>query len=363
MFPLTRLCRILRNVLVICGIVVVLAFGWFLVHRLGATNRAVQLLELATEVPSPGEPARLVVATWNISMGRGTADGSDSWAGGTPQERAARCEKIGTFLAKAEAQIVILNEVDFDSTWSGGINMAAIIARAGGFRWRAEQRNADVVLPFLRIRTGNAVLSRFPIVSAGLLELPQPSGIVQWGTGAFDGNSEIQKRWAARTSKLKLEGLRHSARVAIALPGGKTVEVWPVHLDSRNAILRTAAAERFIELISIAPTPVILAGDFNTTVSAPEKRGSKTALDALLDSEIFITNREPHPTDRMLSFPATHPRHAIDWILVTPPLRIESLRSVASELSDHRPVLGEIVLEKGTHPKKGRKLEPFATSP
>jgi endonuclease/exonuclease/phosphatase family metal-dependent hydrolase len=316
------------------------AFAWFLVNRQGARARAVQVFEgqavPASNRRSPEEG--LVVVTYNISMGRGQADPTSPWAGGRGAERAARCAAIGRVLADLGADVVILNEVDFDSTWSGAINMAKIIAQAGGYRWRAEQRNADVAFPFYRIRTGNAVLSRFPIVSASLLELPQADGIVQWGAGVQDRRSAVQRRWAGRTAGLQVKGLRHSARVTIALPGAGEVEVWPVHLDPSNEAMRQVAAERLLELAAARPRPVILAGDFNTVISSQPQPDRLTALDRLLADGVFGTDLSAGWGERMKSYPTTQPRIAIDWILATPPLQVIEQRAVPCDLSDHLPV-------------------------
>lgn len=321
------------------------AFSWFLVNRQGALGRAVQVFENPQIAPDNSPPPRqeLVVVTYNISMGRGQADATDPWAGGGRTERAARCAAIGRFLARLGADLVVLNEVDFDSTWSGHLNMAKIIAEAGGYRWRAEQRNADVAFPFFRIRTGNAVLSRFPIVSATLLELPQSDTIVQWGAGVHTPRSPVQRRWAARTTGLRVQGLCQSARVRLALPGGGQVEIWPVHLDSRHEALRQAAVERLLELAADRQWPVILAGDFNTSPAGVSAPPSPSALDRLLTGNTFVTDLPPTGLESMKSYPASAPQVAIDWVLATPPLQVTEQCTVPSDLSDHLPVRARVI--------------------
>jgi len=70
---------------------------------------------------------------------------------------------------------VVLNEADFDATWSGGINQAQWIAKHAGYPYHVEQRNYDVSLPFFKPRFGNAILSRWPILDAEQIELPAVS--------------------------------------------------------------------------------------------------------------------------------------------------------------------------------------------
>ncbi len=338
---LARLARITAVVSLVTAVTVAAVFD---LNRRQALRRTVRWVEDAEVPTAPPADVRtdLVVVTWNIARGAGDQDPRTA-----PRPRAGelaqRCEAIGRTLAELGADVAVLSEVDFDSTFSRRMNLAALVARAGGFRWRVEQFNANVVFPFFRIRTGNAVLSRLPIVEAGPLELPQPSTVVQWGTGAVDLRSPVQREWSGVVGRLRVRGVRNSARVVIRLPDGTLFEIWPVHLDSRHAAMRDAAAARILEVLTAVERPVVLAGDFNTSPSASGGPAEGRAIDRLLATGRWRTDLSDDWAARMRSFPASNPRAAIDWILVTPPWRIEELHAVATDLSDHRPVVGRVV--------------------
>ncbi len=264
---------------------------------------------------------RLRIGAFNIAHGRGS--GSDNWDGGDRSERERRLREIARFLRDADLDVVVLNEVDFDSSWSHRVNQAEFLAREAGFPYRVEQRNFDAAVPFYSWRFGNAVLSRHPISAARLVEYP-----------AF-------ARWEGI-----LAGKKNGVVCTVDLPDGKQVRVLAVHLSHRSERVRIASARMIAEERERKGPPLIAVGDFNSTpVQYPHAETDttrQTALSWLLDEGGFTTLLPQADAVQQMTFPSTSPNRVIDWILVDETLQLLSQEVFPLQLSDHRPIIGVV---------------------
>ncbi|MEX0701832.1 MAG: endonuclease/exonuclease/phosphatase family protein [Planctomycetales bacterium] len=268
----------------------------------------------------------LRIAAYNIAHGRGAGD--DNWKGGSAEERASRLERIAMFLKDADLDLVVLNEVDFDAAWSGGVNQAEAIARAAKFSYRVEQRNIDLALPVFSLRFGNAVLSRYPIVEARAIDFP---AYAAWETA--------------------LAGKKRGLACTIRLDDARELRLIAVHLDDRSESVRLAAAEMIRAEKASTTLPVIVAGDFNSAppgfpLAQPDADG-RTALGNLVGEAGFHTLPSEPPEAAGLTFPSTAPDRVLDWVLAAPPARLVSREVYPIEESDHRPVIGVVRLPAG----------------
>ena len=169
---------------------------------------------------------RLRVVTWNL------------WGRGGPWE--ARLGPIRSTLALLAPDLVALQEVWED----GSRNQAAVIAADLGFHHVYASRYA-----IDGVAIGNAILSRWPIVSHQVRPLPAP---------------------------VELEELRNVIRAEIAGPRGP-LEIFTAHLnwrfdqsDLRQEQVRTLA--RFVSESERLAMPPIVAGDFNAIPDSEEIR-------------------------------------------------------------------------------------------
>ena len=161
-----------RQLLFAISALCVVAMGPYVISRLRSTERQIRVRSHPVHGPGPAsnEPlATIRVLTYNVAHGRGATD--DNWEG-TAAEKRNRIEEIATLIADAEAHVVVLNEVDFSSTWSGHQNQAEAIARKAGFPYWVEQRNLDFRFVYGSWKFGNAVLSKFPVNGARLVGFP-----------------------------------------------------------------------------------------------------------------------------------------------------------------------------------------------
>jgi endonuclease/exonuclease/phosphatase family metal-dependent hydrolase len=222
----------------------------------------------------------------------------------------------------ADADLVVLNEVDFASHWSGGLNQGEILARVTGYRNRVEQRNFDIRLPGLSFVFGNVLLSRYPVIAARYVKLP-----------------------AYSTLESLMVGAKAAALVTVETPQGPLAVV-PVHLEFREGNTRMRAAGTLQGLRQNEPAPTVLAGDFNTAPSGWPGGEGRTLLDSLLALGWGSPRAEGPPDPRAFTFPTKDPRDARDWVLSDPTLRVREVRVLhqAGPLSDHAPVLSVLEL-------------------
>lgn len=157
-------------------------FAWYGQSRLFAPIRSVKIEQVSPSSETPGEPSRLTLATYNIAHGRGGRVGASNWTGNSTEQVMQHLAKIAAQVSEQKVDILVLNEVDLDSSWSKSINQAIAIAIAeeAGLSWCASQRNFDVSFPFRRYCFGNAVTTEGhnavdTLLKSGLLKVGDPA--------------------------------------------------------------------------------------------------------------------------------------------------------------------------------------------
>lgn len=322
-----------KRVMVCVVIFFSVAVLWYAGMRVMSPHFKVQIIELSmsgpaeenTENPKTG----LDIGCWNIAHGRGDEQDISNFRGGDIGMKIRRLLDIGTVFKEAELDIVVLNEVDFQSIWSKHVNQTDFIARTGQFPYTARQRNVDISFPFCHFKFGNAILSKFPIVKAEAIEFEPYSRLEKWTAGNHDG-----------------------IVCTIEPPEGTRIRVIAVHLESRSGAVRVRCARKLIKIVKSSDLPAIVMGDFNSTSKGfPGHRtgaSNRSAMDILFQSGLF----DPAPmriasTPDNFTFPSTDPARAIDWILVTKPLKIFQYNVLNEKLSDHRPVTAKIIQHSG----------------
>ncbi len=299
----------------------VLSMLTFVANRIVAKGNALTIKQLDQlgVPPTARFTGTLKLATFNIAHGRGTA--WSNWSDDT--ERSSRLTEVALFLRKKDVDIVVLNEVDFDSIWSDNANQADAIAREAGFRYIVEQRNYDLELPFIRLRFGNALLSRYPIEGAILVEFSPYS---YWEKVVF--------------------GAKNGMTADIRVSKNLTIRVLAVHLDDRSEDTRIQCAQNMLNYASTSPFPFLLMGDFNSAPSifsnAEVGISGKSAVDVLLASNLFKTHPGEKPTRDQFTFPSMAPFQVIDWIFAPSGWKISHYEVADIRLSDHRPVVAHL---------------------
>ena len=312
----TRLRRSAIAILIAAGC----TLGWYAQSRLFARQRCLRILETDPRPVAASNasrlPASIRVATYNIAHARGGEFGASNWTGASKEQVRSRLAKIARQVADAGVEILVLNEVDFDASWSQSIDQAAEIARQAGFGYVVEQRNIDVTLPFRTFRFGNAILSRYPIANARAVHFPP-----------------LSQREAVLAGN-------HDGVVADVLAPIGRVRVLAVHLEYRSEEVRLQCARIVKALAQEGPHPFIALGDFNSIPGFARKHQEylpppETAVDFLLSSGTLSVSAAATDWNQYVTFPSARPDRAIDWILSSPGLDQGVATVIQSDLSDH----------------------------
>jgi len=313
--------------LMVVGLLLGILLGPYLFYRANSFQERVRVFK--TDVSSTphlnGDVIDLMV--WNIAHGRGVA--SSNWEEGSTG-KAHRVMEIAAFIRSMNADVVVLNEVDFSAMWSGGFDQAAAIAEAAGFPYCARQVNLDFGFIIGRFQFGNVILSRFPITNASVIDLPAFRPWEDW-----------------------LVGCKRGLMGEMDLGSIGKINLAALHLDHRYEACRVDSVGVLINRFQETLGPLIVAGDLNTTPrTAPysiETPDGENAFDLLVDS----TGLQPAPLQVLnidqLTFPAWAPERAIDWVLYRLEFfQLESHQVLRSQLSDHRPVMVRLKIKAAT---------------
>lgn len=261
-------------------------------------RRAEEILA-KTCVPGPSETTFTVVS-FNIHSGRGRTGAS--------------LDRIAESIRALRADVVLLQEVDRGRAKSGKVDQpAALAARldmASAFGANARLDSGVI---------GNAILTRFPLVSARNSRLPNAD--------------DRQPR-----------GLLH----AVITIGGIEVSVFNNHLDFHSDALKARQMQRAAQLIAPDARPGIVGGDLNAFPAS----GAVAAARAVAQDPFPLVGRGSSATS-----PAERPRSRIDYILHRGPGLTPLATSVPPVLlSDHRPVVA-------TYHLTGQKQCPAGPAP
>jgi endonuclease/exonuclease/phosphatase family metal-dependent hydrolase len=230
------------------------------------------------------------VMTWNIHHGEGL-------------DRNVDLERIASLIRTQQVDIVALQEVDKGVQRTKGHDLPAELATLSGMSVVFSNNYS-----FQGGEYGNAILSRFPILSASNLH--------------YQKVNETEQR-----------GLLQ----AVVEVRGRKVVIFDTHLDHRRPddARWSNVAEIEEALQGIGAVPVLICGDFN---SPPEGRVYERLGETLVDAWATAGN------GRGFTIPAEKPDRRIDYIWIRKdsglvPGKVWVPESVAS---DHRPVVAEI---------------------
>lgn len=259
----------------------------------------------ARQVPPQTKPLRVLV--YNIHAGK-DAGGADNLA------------RVADLVTMTHADIVLLQEVDVGTTRSGGVDQLEALRRLTGHHG-AFGRTLD----FQGGQYGIAVLSRWPIQADSMISLPVVPAQARAG-GSYEP--------------------RGALHVTVAHPDGP-VHVLNTHLDpGKDPHYRRqeiAGIRGALERIHTAGRPVFFGGDLNATPDDSAIASLATAR--LRDSWMVCPGIGPSGT-----FPAAGPVKRIDYLWISETVRCSVAVVLASEVSDHRPLLVTLTIPR----KRGR---------
>ena len=204
-------------------------------------------------------------------------------------------------IKKHGADIIGLNEMRDEGIAEDYQAQTKILAeKLGYYFYFAKAIDANGANPY-----GNGILSRFPIISAETIMIPDPE------LRAYNGYYETRCLLKAR----------------IDVCGGLNVCVthFGLNPDEQENAARTV-------LKNISAEKCVLMGDFNVT---PEAKELLPIYEKMFDTaELFL--------EELMSWPSDMPTMKIDYVFTSRDIKVLSADIPADVVSDHRPYVVEI---------------------
>lgn len=223
------------------------------------------------------------------------------------------CENVNTgkidipayaeLIRKSKADIIGLNEVRGKGILKGyTAQLEALAAELGFYSYFARAIYVARVNPY-----GNAILSRFPIVKAETVMIPDP--VKKSGKNSYE--------------------TRCLLRADIAVGNGLTVLVthFGLNCDEQQNAMGTLMS-------NIPQGSCVLMGDFNVE---PDNPVLLPVRERMQDTAAFFENEK-------LSFPSDKPEKKIDYIFTDKGTGVLSADILPEVLSDHRPHVAQLEL-------------------
>ena len=258
-----------------------------------------------------------------------------------------RLNNIVLLLDDYQIDIALLQEVDFDADRSGNTDQAAYLAEksnlknyASAVSWNANYvpfPYSPISHQFGKVKSGGAVLSRFPIKTQHVEILEKPKSNASW-YNLFYLHRYIQK-----------------TQIQIA---SQTVTLLNMHLEAYDIPNKEDQALKVQSLIKQDNSIDLFGGDMN---SLPDFANKKTNFDdaygddysndrtqAILRAiDSFSEPKQPIDDPRFYTFPPLDPNRQLDYLFVRNGIEVLSYEVIdTGDLSDHRPILLTIRLSK-----------------
>jgi endonuclease/exonuclease/phosphatase family metal-dependent hydrolase len=263
----------------------------------------------------------LTVMSFNLAYGLGHQQGA-----GQPLAVSAiydRLDHIVETIAASEADVVLLQAVDFSSRRTHDIDQLYHIAAALGWGFAARAQTwACRYLPYPvwplgcpsgRLRAGMGVISRFPLVQNLRYQLPQPG----------------------RPARL-VSGFQplHTVQMVDVQCGVQAVRLFNVHLHSGAAAGRLPQAQSLMVFVQQMATPnSIVMGSFNAAIQS-----SDATMNLMLDG---LRDHWQIADDAGLTYPAMAPHSRLDHAFIASGLQLLDTQVVMPEqpVTDHLPLM------------------------
>jgi endonuclease/exonuclease/phosphatase family metal-dependent hydrolase len=338
-------------VAIVCAVALILLWASKGIQLPKTFNSSIYDFEKGQQ-PGPDADGKLKVMTWNIAYSYGIGSSAEGYAPHTAEEMNDSLNRIGNAIKDSGADLVLLQEIDFDSDRSYNINQMEEISQITGLRyaapaisWKANYVPFPYWPPnhhFGRMLSGGAVLSRYPIILNQVTLHPKPKG-----------NNFVYNMFYL---------FRYSQHVQLQV-NNVTIDVVNNHLEAfdkanreKQAYLLQDIFQNFLDEGRV----VIAGGDMNAIPSEADAKNNfpdddgvdhqnDTTLEILKDvqgiNEIVGDEDYAGNESAFFTFPANEPNRRLDYIFVSNTISVENAAVMpVGELSDHLPVTAELTL-------------------
>lgn len=210
------------------------------------------------------------------------------------------CREIGNFLVNTNADIVLLQEIDFRSFWSNHLHQSKIINHAQEFPYFCDG-NHNISNQYVSLEYGNALLSKHQIID--------------------NLHFSFEKKYL---------GGKGYQKACIQLQN-KSITVFNLHLHPISNKIKAKQLQILGEVIENTPKPFLIGGDFNM------KLNSKILQNFINDFEL-LAPMQPLPTFQFLNM-----KKQIDFIFGSNDIQWQAANVPDVKLSDHYPLVQDFV--------------------
>jgi endonuclease/exonuclease/phosphatase family metal-dependent hydrolase len=342
---LFKVIKMSLTILAIMLFVLILAFVIFYFWASSGTQPRDKLSEIITYTDKPETPAAqeiFKVMTYNMGYLSGMTNNQ-------PVKRPGKAffdkntESFLQLLGEIQPDIIGIQEIDFHSKRSHYVNQLETIAKKAGYPYAAKAINWDkrylpfpywpLSLHFGRVLSGQAVLSRWPILSTERIVLPKPKSTPFFYNAFY------------------LDRLIQMVKIKI---GDSNLIILNVHLDAIDRETREEQAKRLLNIYRSYKDdyPVLLMGDFNSIPpDAPRKKDfpDEPVTDFRNDRTIpfFLEDPGLKAADiNTFTFPTDSPTRKLDYIFYThDKIRLIKVFVPNIASSDHLPTVMQFSLK------------------
>jgi endonuclease/exonuclease/phosphatase family metal-dependent hydrolase len=298
----------------------------------------INMIETDEMMDLPEHPFVLKILSYNIGFlyGRGSEGPGYEYRSKDYYEKSLNT--ISSEIKKWDVDIVCLQEIDFESERSHFIDQAAYIAKKAGFPYVA-QANSWVAhyIPFPywplknhfgRMKSGGAILSRYPLShhSVHLLSKPQSQ---PWWYNLFYLH-------------------RYFQQVTLSL-GHKEIHLINLHLEAFDEVDRKKQLKKLIGIINSEQIDFV-AGDFNMLPQSASKKShffnddnyeNDSSYTFMLNSglnEVIPDDFYAKDESLYFTYPSWKPDRRLDYIWYKKGLKLMKAEVLPSASSDHLPL-------------------------
>jgi endonuclease/exonuclease/phosphatase family metal-dependent hydrolase len=284
------------------------------------------------------KPSVIKILTFNISYLHGRGSEGPGYEYRPAEFYKKTLENLAQEIKAWDADVVCLQETDFDSGRSHGMNQAQYIAKKAGYPYLAEAVSWEsnyIPFPYWPIKnhfghmkSGGAILSRFPLSDHEVTLLSKPKSH-PWWYNLFYLHRYFQK-----------------VTITVA---DKNFKLINLHLDAFDKTDRRSQARKLAEKVKTEDIDLI-AGDFNTLPPSATKRSKfyndddyendstyqvmeSTNLSEVIPDEIYAKDENLYFT-----CPAWAPDRRLDYIWYKSGLKMMKAEVLPSAISDHLPL-------------------------
>lgn len=285
------------------------------------------------------------ILSWNIAWGYGIGSEGSHYIPKNRESFVQALDSMAQTIKGANADIVFLQEVDFSSSKSHGIDQLDYLAKKLGMN-RAYAVSWDLnYLPFPywpfknhfgKVCSGGGILSRFPIESNKVLLWDKPKANAWWYNIFY---------------------LFRYSQVAKVEINGQSYELVNSHLEAFDKVNRAKQAQKAIELISKDST-LVFGGDLNTTPPIAKRKSNfsdvrdnyeEDSTYEIVSASGFLKDSlslDQYGKDekRYFSFPSVGANRKLDYLFIKKDLEGGEFKVIQTPVSDHLPVAVEVFL-------------------